>query len=156
MFPAGDVVAGRYRIVRFIAQGGMGEVYEAEDLELRERVALKTIRSDIADDERVARSASSARSSSRARSRIRTSAASSTSSATSLAGRGDAGTPTVLFLTMELLPGETLAERLRREGPIRRRPRRCPIVAADGRGARRPRTAPASSTATSRAPTSCW
>ena len=28
----------------------MGEVYEAEDLELRERVALKTIRTSVADD----------------------------------------------------------------------------------------------------------
>src|SRR6478672_569656 len=37
-------VAGRYRIVRFLARGGMGEVYEAEDLELHERIALKTLR----------------------------------------------------------------------------------------------------------------
>ena len=33
-------------------KGGMGELYEAEDLELHERVALKTILSSIADDER--------------------------------------------------------------------------------------------------------
>ncbi len=42
-----QVLAGRFRIVRYIAGGGMGEVYEAEDQELRERVAVKTIRPDI-------------------------------------------------------------------------------------------------------------
>src|SRR5208283_6145904 len=42
-----QVLAGRFRIVRFIAGGGMGEVYEAEDQELRERVAIKTIRPEI-------------------------------------------------------------------------------------------------------------
>jgi serine/threonine protein kinase len=44
IFVGGDFVSNRYRIVRFIARGGMGEVYEAEDIELRGRVALKTIR----------------------------------------------------------------------------------------------------------------
>jgi eukaryotic-like serine/threonine-protein kinase len=44
---AGDVLTGRFRIVRFIASGGMGQVYEAEDQELRERVAIKTIRPEI-------------------------------------------------------------------------------------------------------------
>ena len=52
LFAAGSRLAERFRIVRFIAQGGMGEVYEAEDLELRERVALKTIGRAVADDER--------------------------------------------------------------------------------------------------------
>ena len=33
-FSPAMVLAGRFRIVRFIARGGMGEVYEAEDLEL--------------------------------------------------------------------------------------------------------------------------
>src|SRR5271165_493739 len=42
-----QVLAGRFRIVRFIAGGGMGEVYEADDQELRERVAVKTIRPEI-------------------------------------------------------------------------------------------------------------
>ena len=52
MFRTGDIVAFRFRIVRFLAKGGMGELYEAEDLELRERIALKTILSHIAADER--------------------------------------------------------------------------------------------------------
>lgn len=47
----GDLLAGRFRIVRFIARGGMGELYEAEDLELRERVALKAMRPEIAADQ---------------------------------------------------------------------------------------------------------
>ena len=42
-----QVLAGRFRIVRYIAGGGMGEVYEAEDQELHERVAVKTIRAEI-------------------------------------------------------------------------------------------------------------
>jgi hypothetical protein len=43
----GEVLAERFRIVRFIAGGGMGEVYESEDQELRERVAVKVIRPEI-------------------------------------------------------------------------------------------------------------
>jgi serine/threonine protein kinase/tetratricopeptide (TPR) repeat protein len=42
-----QVLAGRFRIIRYIAGGGMGEVYEAQDQELRERVAIKTIRPEI-------------------------------------------------------------------------------------------------------------
>jgi hypothetical protein len=42
-FVPDEVLARRFRIVRFLAAGGMGEVYEAEDLELRERVAVKCI-----------------------------------------------------------------------------------------------------------------
>ena len=52
VFRTGDVVAFRFRIVRYLARGGMGELYEAEDLELRERVALKTILPSITENER--------------------------------------------------------------------------------------------------------
>src|SRR5262245_45354935 len=52
VFRTGEVVAYRFRIVRYLAKGGMGELYEAEDLELHERVALKTILTGNANDER--------------------------------------------------------------------------------------------------------
>src|SRR6516225_2525464 len=51
--PAGVLLSERFRILRFLARGGMGEVYEAEDTELRERVALKTIRPELVEDDRI-------------------------------------------------------------------------------------------------------
>ena len=53
MFSPDDLLCGRFQVVRFIARGGMGELYEARDLELNEQVAVKTIRADIAANERV-------------------------------------------------------------------------------------------------------
>lgn len=52
-FAPGTILARRFRVVRFLARGGMGEVYECEDTELGEHVALKTIRPEIAGDEHV-------------------------------------------------------------------------------------------------------
>jgi serine/threonine protein kinase len=114
VFQAGDVVASRFRIVRYLARGGMGELYEAEDLELHERVALKTILSNFAANERsiqlFKREVHLARQVTHPnvcriydvfRHRV-----------------SGAGGPAVevVFLAMELLHGETLADKLRRDG----------------------------------------
>lgn len=49
-FFVGETINGRYRISRFMARGGMGEVYEAWDTLLQERIALKTIVCTSLDD----------------------------------------------------------------------------------------------------------
>ena len=49
-FYPGALLLGRFRVVRLLGTGGMGEVYEAEDLELREQIAVKTIRLSHARD----------------------------------------------------------------------------------------------------------
>jgi len=46
----GDLLSGRFRVVRLLGAGGMGEVYEALDTELRQKVAIKTLRSSLARD----------------------------------------------------------------------------------------------------------
>ena len=41
---------GSFQVIRLLGRGGMGEVYEATHVPLQRRVALKTIRSEIALD----------------------------------------------------------------------------------------------------------
>jgi Protein kinase domain len=48
-FRPGDRVAGRFEIVRFLARGGMGEVYEALDMRAGDRVALKAVLATLCD-----------------------------------------------------------------------------------------------------------
>ena len=93
----------------------MGELYEAEDLELGERVAVKTIRPEIAGDDRVnqrfRREVQLARKVTHPHiCRIFNLFQHSPSSS----ARG--GSPSTVFVTMELLKGETLSSRLKRDG----------------------------------------
>lgn len=117
MFAVGDVAAGRYRIERFIDRGGMGEVYEAKDLTLGGMVALKTILPSIAADRRIVerfkREIHLAR-------QITHPNVSRVYDLGSHHGLNDAGgvSEEILFLTMELMSGETLSQRLERLGPF--------------------------------------
>lgn len=109
-FVPGDVLADRYRIVRFIARGGMGEVYEVEDLTLLGTLALKTIRPEIARDriavERFKREINIAR-------RI------THPNVSRIYDVGvHHGSAETMFLTMEFLPGETLTDRIRKRGRL--------------------------------------
>ncbi len=112
IFCAGEVIAERYRVVRFMAKGGMGQVYEVNDLELQSHVALKTI---------APARASSPRQVNRFRQEMqlaRTVSHPNVCRVFDLGRHRDDRRGEVLFLTMELVPGETLSTRLRSQGPI--------------------------------------
>ncbi|NIN92633.1 protein kinase, partial [bacterium] len=48
----GTTFAGRYQIIEELGKGGMGKVYRVLDKELKEEVALKLIKPDIASDKK--------------------------------------------------------------------------------------------------------
>src|SRR5438552_12112993 len=112
-FAPGEVLAERFRIVGFLAAGGMGEVYEAEDLTLKENLAIKTIRREVLQQNnalaRFKREVQLAR---------RVTHPNVCRVFDLFRHKGTVGkseSPTV-FVSMELLKGETLSERIRRAG----------------------------------------
>ncbi len=114
VFSVGDQLAGRFRIVRFIARGGMGEIYEAEDLDLGGNVALKTVRLAGRD----ARAIEQFRSEIQLARRVTHPNVCRTFDV--FHHRPDPGTDEgeVTLLSMELLEGGTLAERIQRCGRL--------------------------------------
>jgi serine/threonine protein kinase/tetratricopeptide (TPR) repeat protein len=110
-FAAGESIADRYRVARQLGRGGMGEVYEVLDTHLNETIALKTLRQDFSADQlsvqRLVRELQVARKVTHA----------------NVCRVYDIGWHVrdhtqIAFITMEMLPGETLAFLLRRDGPL--------------------------------------
>ncbi len=103
---AGMVLAGRYRLLGEIGRGGMGRVYKAQDQELGDTVALKTLRTsayDSADQDRLLREVQICR-------RITHPNVVRFFDLGRFAGG--------LFVTMEYLEGRTLDQELRESGPL--------------------------------------
>ena len=114
--PTGQLVADRFLIVRFIAAGGMGEVYEAEDRALGDRVALKFLNRRSIGDEQVMR---------RFRREIQLARKVTHRNVCRLydvyqhtPDSGLLGGRETTFVTMELLRGETLEDYLDRRPPL--------------------------------------
>jgi tRNA A-37 threonylcarbamoyl transferase component Bud32 len=110
----GERVAGRYEIRRFIARGGMGEVYEAFDSVLQERVALKTLVLGALDQDDAAE---------RLIQEVRIARRVIHPNVCRIMDVGfhrwpDAAERPVPFLTMDYLAGETLAHRIARAGRV--------------------------------------
>ncbi len=104
--PPGTVL-GRYQLVRLLGRGGMGAVYEGTHLDLKKRVAIKTLRPGIA-----ALPGAQARF-------LREGEAASRIQHRNVVDVTDVGTAGgVTYLVMELLEGQDLAERLEQVGAL--------------------------------------
>jgi serine/threonine-protein kinase len=118
---------GSYRVVAPLGAGAMGEVYRASDATLGREVAIKVLPADVAlEPERYARFEREARAlAALNHPNVATVHGfevavpkATRETAPSTAGRGDAGPPPgIPFLVMELVDGETLADRIQR-GPV--------------------------------------
>jgi endoglucanase len=104
----GELAGGKYRVVRLLAKGGMGVVYEAQHAVLRRRFAIKFLRRDLAERRdiltRFQREAEAA------------GALENENVAAAVDfGIAEDGTP---YIVMEYLVGESLAALLAREGRL--------------------------------------
>lgn len=106
--PVGFVIAGKYRVTGELGRGGMAAVYEAENVDIGKRVAIKVLAQELISStvvvERFLREA-------RAVAAIRSPHICDVYDS----GRLEDGRP---FLVLELLEGESLYERMTRVGQI--------------------------------------
>ena len=116
VFAAGEVVSGRFEVIGFLGQGGMGEVYEARDLELGERLALKAIRPEISSDQRIITRFKHEVQLARRVAHHNVCRVFDFGRHLRASSETDGAATAINFLTMELLRGETLAKHLDRIG----------------------------------------
>ncbi|MEY2933995.1 MAG: hypothetical protein RL033_4744 [Pseudomonadota bacterium] len=112
VFAAGGRIANRYVVERFIARGGMGEVYAVEDEVLNERVALKTV---------LGASSASRTSIRRLKTEVLLSRRIGHPNTCRIYEFGEHQLETgdvVYFFTMALVEGETLGAKVRRDGAL--------------------------------------
>jgi serine/threonine protein kinase len=104
----GSVVAGSFRLLRRIGGGGMGDVYEAEQIRLGRRVAVKLLRRELVDSKETRL---------RFEREARLSAQIASEHVVAIVDCGELpdGSP---FLAMELVHGEDLRSRLSRLGRL--------------------------------------
>src|SRR5436305_14767142 len=103
----GRTIAGRYTIRATIGAGGMGFVYRATQFPIEREVALKVLRVDLAHQEGIAERFTRE---ARAASRIQ-----HPNAITIYEFGEDDG---IFYLAMELLYGQTLRQRMRREARL--------------------------------------
>ena len=104
----GQVLADRYRIVRLLGEGGMGQVYEAQHLNINKRFAIKMLRPEVIGSTQ-----------SLQRFRQEAWAASSIGHENIVEIDDFATLPSgQVYLAMEFLDGQSLAERIRDGAPL--------------------------------------
>jgi serine/threonine-protein kinase len=104
----GELIDGRYQLLRQVANGGMASIYEAVDTRLDRKVAVKIMHSHLAQDEAFV---------SRFIKEAKAAAALSHPNIVAVQDQGwnQSGVPAV-FLVMELIEGHTLREYLNERG----------------------------------------
>lgn len=109
MLKPGETFAGRYRVEREIGRGGIGVVFACRHLHTQEEVAVKVLKGDLPEPELV-----------RKKFRVEWGVW-QRSPSEHIVRTLDAGIDPEsgrLYSAMELLRGETVAQRVRREGPL--------------------------------------
>lgn len=106
-FPAGSLVAERYRVIGMLGKGGMGEVYRANDLVLGQQVALKFLPESLGQNQSMM---------ARFYSEVRIARQVSHPNVCRVYDIGEADG--LLFLSMEYVNGEDLGSLLRRIGRL--------------------------------------
>jgi serine/threonine-protein kinase len=106
----GELIDGRYQLLRQMAAGGMATIYEAVDTRLDRKVAVKIMHPHLAQDEQFVE---------RFIREAKASAALSHPNIVSVQDQGwnQNGTPAV-FLVMEMVEGHTLREYLNEQGSL--------------------------------------